>query len=129
METIKIGEIELKDIFCTDHCLEIGFEVESIPDTLLETVQKSIEEEKRECGWMLANREQKWSDRPVVIDCHTLAVSFSPDKQMEYKLLTLFHDAEDERLEATGTAYLDLSEYDGYMKKLISDWLFNKFFK
>lgn len=51
METIKIGEIELKDIFCTSHCLEIGFEVESIPDTLLETVQKSIEEEKRECGW------------------------------------------------------------------------------
>ena len=39
------------------------------------------------------------------------------------------HDAEDEKLEATGIAYLNLSEYDGYMKQLISDWLFNKFFK
>lgn len=129
MKTIKIGELELKDIFCSDYCLGIGFEVETIPDTLLETVQKSIEEEERECGWMLANRERKWSDKPVVIDFHTLSVSLSPKKPTEYSLLTTFHDAEDEDLEATGTVDLDLSEYDGYIKQFISDWLFTKFLK
>lgn len=129
METIKIGEIELRDIFCTDHCLAIGFEIESIPDTLLETVQKSIEEEKRERGWTFGGREQKWSDKPVVIDGHSLSVSLSPDKPTEYSLLTGFYDAEDEDLEAVGIADLDLSEYDGYIKQFISDWLFNKFFK
>lgn len=125
MKTFKLGEIELKDIFCADHLLSIGFEVEKIPDSLLETVQQSIEEEKAACGWC----NSRWSDKPVIVDYHVLSISFSPDSPIEYQLQTTFHDAENEKLEGCGTAYLDLSEYDGYVKQIISDWLFNKFFK
>lgn len=124
-ETFKLGKIELKDIFCTDHLLSIGFEVENIPDSLLETVQKSIEEEKAVCGWC----DSQWSNNPVIVDYHTLCINFSPEQSMEYQLQTTFHDAENETLEGYGSAYLDLSDYDGYMKQIISDWLFNKLFK
>ena len=125
METLKLGEIELKNIFCSDCLLSIGFEVESIPDSFLATIQKSIEDEKVALEW----HKKHWSDKPVIIDFHTLCVDFSPEKPMEYRLQTTFHDAEDETLEGCGSAYVDLSAYNDYMKSIISDFLFNKFFK
>ncbi len=123
--SFKLGEIELKDIFCSDHLLSIGFEVEKIPDSLLEIVHQSIEKEKVDCGWC----KDQWSEKPVIVDYHVLSISFSPDSPVEYQLQTTFHDSGNENLEGCGTAYLDLSEYDGYVKHIISDWLFNKFFK
>lgn len=125
METFKLGEIELKNISCSDCLLSISFEVESIPDSFLATIKKSIEDEKVALEW----HKKHWSDKPVIIDFHSLCVDFSPEKPMEYHLQTTFHDAEDETLEGCGSAYVDLSVYNDYMKNIISDFLFNKFFK
>ena len=125
MKTFKLGEIELKNISCSACLLSIGFEVESIPDSFLATIQKSIEDEKNALEW----HKKRWSDKPVIIDFHTLCVDFSPEKPMAYRLQTTFHDAEDESLEGCGSAYVDLSVYNNYMKNIISDFLFNKFFK
>ena len=132
MKTFKLGEIELKNISCSDCLLSIGFEVESIPDSFLATIQKSIEDEKIALEW----HKKHWSDKPVIIDFHTLCVDFSPEKPMAAyndeltgDLQTIFHDAEDESLEGCGSAYVDLSAYNDYMKNIISDFLFNKFFK
>ena len=125
MKTFKLGEIELKNISCTDCLLSIGFEIKSIPDSFLATIKKSIEDEKIALEW----HKKHWSDKPVIIDSHTLCVGFSPEKPIEYRLQTTFHDAEDESLEGCGSAYVDLSAYNDYMKNIISDFLFNKFFK
>lgn len=127
--TFTMNGIQMKDLIYTEQMLEIGVEIISLPEDLLLLVQKSVEKEKADIERWLHLKNHKWCDQPGVIDFHTLAITFTNGQPMKYRILTTFHDAEDIDFEGTAETAIDLSEHDAEFKRIISDFLFNNFFK
>lgn len=112
-----------------DRTLEIGIDIISLPDELLPQIQQSVEKEKSNMEKWLILKNHKWCDQPGIIDYHSLLVQFMEGQPTEYKIITVFHDAEDTSFEGIAETIIDLSEHDAEFKRIISDFLFNEFFK
>lgn len=135
-ETTNIGILELGNLTFDEDYMEVSIDIYDMSDSLKEEVAKAVEiakEKHLERNTELNikkgfNLPTSWSNEPVVINFTYLRVVLEANKQTNYSIEVVFHDA------VTGeecwdcSIAVDLSAYANELKKAIIKVLIDKFF-
>ena len=139
-ETLNIGTMKLDNLTFNEDYMELSIDILEVSEELQTEINKSIEIAKAEhIEWWKKrygenferwNKDYKpqWSDKPVVIQFHYLRIVLEEGKPNRYSIETGFEDAENDRIEATASTVVDLSEYENELKKAIINVLIDRFF-
>lgn len=128
--TTSIGTINLNDIEFCENTLDVFIGIESVSVDIQDKINKAVEIAKADHLKMVKaysiHKNLNWTDSGVetYLNLHIIV----EDKKFTYRIEIDIEDKEDKRVWTSASVDVDLSEYQGELKKVIIKAMSDNFF-